>query len=147
MPCWSKSFASDTAVRSIADQACRRTATQRRPARRRGSRGTDDGSCPRPAGRRIWLVWWSAYGSAVKTTLDIDEDLMRAALERARSTGVTLTALISDALRRALGEPAPAEFRLDLPITNGRRMPTVDMDSSAALVEYFDGVEQRRSAS
>jgi hypothetical protein len=83
----------------------------------------------------------------VKTTLNIDDALMQAARERARRMGVTLTELVSDALRRALSEPAPAEFRLDLPVTHGRRMPTVDIDSNAAVEEYLDRVEQRRPVS
>jgi len=61
--------------------------------------------------------------------------------------GVTLTALISDALRRTLADPPPAEFRLDLPVTQGRRMPTVDINSNAALEEYLDRAEQRRPMS
>jgi hypothetical protein len=79
----------------------------------------------------------------VKTTLNLDDDLMRAVREHARRQGVTLTALVSDALRRVLAEPPPAKFRLDLPATMGTRMPTVDIDSNAALEEYLDRVEQR----
>lgn len=71
---------------------------------------------------------------------------MQAVRERARRLGVTLTDLVSDALRRMLAEPAPAEFRLELPVTQGRRMPTVDIDSNAALEEYFDRAEGRRAA-
>ncbi len=83
----------------------------------------------------------------MKTTLNLDDVLMEAARERARRMGVTLTALISDALRRTLAEPAPAEFRLNLPVTRGSRMPTVDVDSNAAVEEYLDRVEQRRPTS
>lgn len=83
----------------------------------------------------------------MKTTLNLDDALMQAARERARRMGVTLTTLISDAVRRTLAEQAPAEFRLDLPVTQGRRMPTVDIDSSAALEEYLDRLEQRRAVS
>jgi hypothetical protein len=82
----------------------------------------------------------------VKTTLNLDDALMEAARERARQLGVTLTALIADALRRTLAEPPPAEYRLELPVTQGRRMPTVDIDSNAALEEYLDRVEGRRAA-
>jgi hypothetical protein len=82
----------------------------------------------------------------VKTTLNLDDALMEAARERARRLGVTLTALIADALRRTLAEPPPAEYRLELPVTQGRRMPTVDIDSNAALEEYLDRVEGRRAA-
>ncbi len=83
----------------------------------------------------------------MKTTLNLDDDLMQAVRERARRQGVTLTELISDALRRVLVEPTPAEFRLDLPVTHGRRAPTVDIDSNAALEEYLDRVEQHRGVS
>ena len=82
----------------------------------------------------------------MKTTLNLDDDLMRAVRDRARRQGLTLTALISDALRRALAEPVPAKFRLDLPVTHGRRPPTVEIDSNAALEEYLDRVEQQRTA-
>lgn len=68
---------------------------------------------------------------------------MRAVRERARSQGVTLTTLVADALRRVLAEPVPAEFRLELPVTHGIRMPTVDIDSNAALEEYLDRAAQR----
>jgi len=80
----------------------------------------------------------------VKTTLNLDDDLMRAVRERARRQGVTLTTLVSDALRRALAESPPAGFRLDLPVTHGRRPPTVDIDSNAAMEEYLDRVEHRQ---
>ncbi len=83
----------------------------------------------------------------MKTTLNLDNDLMQAVRERARRQGVTLTALVSDALRRTLAEPAPAAFRLDLPVTHGSRMPTVDIDSNAALEEYLDRVEPGRPVS
>ena len=54
-----------------------------------------------------------------------------------------LTALISNALRRELaGGPVLTEFRLDLPTTCGRRMPTLDIDSNAALEEHLDRSEQ-----
>lgn len=74
----------------------------------------------------------------MKTTINLDDDLMRAVRERARQLGVTLTTVIADALRRTLAEPVPAGFRLELPVTQGRRKPTVDIDSNAALEEYLD---------
>jgi hypothetical protein len=59
---------------------------------------------------------------------------------------VTLTALIADALRKVLAEPAPASFRLDLPVTHGRRPPAIDIDSNAAVEEYLDRLERREPA-
>ncbi len=67
---------------------------------------------------------------------------MRAVRELARRQGVTLTTLVSDALRRVLAEPPPAGFRLDLPFTMGNRMPSVDINSNAAMEEYLDRVER-----
>ena len=79
----------------------------------------------------------------MKTTVNLDDDLMRAAREQARLRGMTLTALIANALRRELaGGPVLTEFRLDLPATRGRRMPTLDIDSNAALEEYLDRSER-----
>jgi hypothetical protein len=77
----------------------------------------------------------------VKTTFNLDDDLMRAAKERARQRGVTLTALIAEALRRELAETGePTEFRIDLPVTRGRRAPTINIDSNAAVEEYLDQI-------
>ncbi len=84
----------------------------------------------------------------MKTTINLDDDLMRAVREHARRRGVTLTTVISDALRRALAEPTPipTAFRLELPVTHGQRMPTLDIDSNAALEEYLDrGAQQALS--
>lgn len=83
----------------------------------------------------------------VKTTLNLDDALMQTARECARRMGVTLTALASDALRRTLAEPPPAEFRLNLPVTHGNQMPTFDINSNAAFEEYLDRMEQRRPIS
>ncbi len=83
----------------------------------------------------------------MKTTINLDDDLMRAVRDRARRRGMTLTALISDALRRVIAEPVPAEFRLDLPVTHGKRPPAADIDSNAALEEYLDRIEQPRPTS
>jgi len=103
---------------------------------------------PRPDGEiAVWLIWLTLYGYAVKTTLNLDDALMEAVRARARRMGVTLTALISDALRRTLAEPVPPEFQLSLPVTQGRRVPNVDLDSNAAVEEYLDRVEQRRPVS
>jgi|SRR5215475_7765336 len=97
----------------------------------------------RPTLQAVWLIWQAWYGLAVKTTLNLDDDLMRAVREHARRRGMTLTALVSNALRRALAEPSPVRFHLDLPVTRGDRMPTIDIDSNAALEEYLDRAEQR----
>ena len=79
----------------------------------------------------------------MKTTLNLDGDLMRAVKDRARRLGVTVTRVVEDALRVALTEPASSGFRLELPVTHGRRMPSVDIDSTASVEEYLDRTERR----
>ncbi|MBI4730468.1 MAG: DUF2191 domain-containing protein [Acidobacteria bacterium] len=76
----------------------------------------------------------------MKTTLNLGEDLMRAAKKTAAERGVTLTSLVEDALRAAL-TPAPASrrFQLRLPTVRGRRAPTVDIGDRDALLERMEG--------
>lgn len=77
----------------------------------------------------------------MKTTLNLDDDLLDAAKAHAATRGVTLTRIVDEALRRLLTEPGVPHFRLDLPATRGRRQPVIDMDSNAAVVEYLDRSE------
>jgi hypothetical protein len=78
----------------------------------------------------------------VKTTLNLNDDLMRAVKARARSRGVTVTRVVEEALRQTLTELASTGFRLELPVTHGRRTPTLDVDSTAAIEEYLDRFER-----
>ncbi len=81
------------------------------------------------------------WSSRMKTTLNLDDDLLRAAKAHAEARGVTLTSVVQDALRRLLTEPDVPQFRLHLPVTRGRRQPAVDIDSNAAVAEYLDRSE------
>lgn len=74
----------------------------------------------------------------MKTTLNLNDDLLHSAKDRAASRGVTLTQVVEEALRSALTETATTSFRLDLPVTRGHRLPLVDIDSNAAIDEYLD---------
>lgn len=78
----------------------------------------------------------------MKTTLNLDGDLMHAVKDRARRLGVTVTKVVEDALRQALTEPAPSDYRLELPVTHGRRAPSVDIDSTASIEEYLDRADR-----
>lgn len=72
----------------------------------------------------------------MKTTLNIDPELVRRAKERAVERGITLTAVIEDALRSGLSAPEqPTGFRLDFRIVAGRRPPFVDPADRDALYE------------
>jgi hypothetical protein len=77
----------------------------------------------------------------MRTTLNLDDALMREAKKHAAETGTTLTDVIEQALRRSLGrstEPAPTPFRM--PVFQGGfgLAPGVtpeDLHSNARLAE------------
>jgi Arc/MetJ family transcription regulator len=52
--------------------------------------------------------------SVMKTTLDIDDALLRRAKARALERGTTLRAVVEEALQRSLGSPAPVHAPLKL---------------------------------
>jgi hypothetical protein len=82
----------------------------------------------------------------MRTTLNIDDDLMVRAKIRAAERRTTLTAIIEDALRDALhSEPRGQRKRIELPTWDGGGFPPgVDWDSNAAVLEFLDEHEQER---
>jgi hypothetical protein len=78
----------------------------------------------------------------VRTTIRLDEQLLREAKALAARTGRTLTQVIQDALQQSLAQgtdPAGGE-PLRLPTFQGRGVrPGVDLDDSAGLLEVMDG--------
>lgn len=83
----------------------------------------------------------------MKTTLNLNDDLVAAAKHLATERGATFTSVVEDALRRLLNPPPVAQqpYRLDLPVTHGRWPPALDIDSNAAVDEYFDRLEWGRA--
>ncbi len=80
----------------------------------------------------------------MRTTIRLDENLLREAKAYAAATDRTLTRLVEDALREALArrDARPARQRLRLRTFKGRGLqPGVDLDSNAALRERMDGIE------
>lgn len=76
----------------------------------------------------------------MRTTLDLDEVLIRKAKRRAADEGTTLTAVIERALRQYL---APSSgrgraFRLRLLTKRGRTLPGVDLADRDSLYERMD---------
>ncbi len=70
----------------------------------------------------------------MKTTLNLDHELLRRAKERAAERGTTLTAVIEDALRADLSAtPQREEFRLRFPTVAGKHPPVVDPADRDAL--------------
>jgi hypothetical protein len=77
----------------------------------------------------------------VRTTIRLDDDLLRDAKRRALDRGITLTQLIEDALRVELARrPAPPHERIELTTFKGSgTYPDVDLDDGAALRDLMDG--------
>jgi hypothetical protein len=77
----------------------------------------------------------------MRTTLQIDEQLFRAAKKAAAESGRTFTALVEDALRQALSTRKPPEtgepFQLPS-LDMGETMPGVDFDNNAALLDLME---------
>ena len=76
----------------------------------------------------------------MRTTVRLDDELLRDAKRLAAETGRTLTSVIEDALRETLarrGQPSKRE-RIVLPTMSGRLMPGVDLDDSAALWDLME---------
>ena len=79
----------------------------------------------------------------MRTTLDLDTALLRAAKRRAAEDGRTLTSILEEALRRYL-EPGPEprkRFRFRPLSKRGRRVPGVDFADRDAL---YERMEERR---
>ena len=79
----------------------------------------------------------------MRTTLDLEDTLMRAAKRRAAEQGTTLTKVIEEALRR-LFHPArlsTTRFKLKLLTKKGRPIRGVDLADRDALYERMEGRE------
>lgn len=75
----------------------------------------------------------------MRTTLQLDDDLVARAKITATRTGRTLSQVIEDALRMALADrPEPAARRVTVPTTPGRPRPGVNLDDGAALRDLLE---------
>ena len=83
------------------------------------------------------LVIWPG----MKTTLDIDDALMRLARKAALDRGVTLTQVIEEAIAAAVLRPSGGPpFRLEWQPVKGVRPPAIDIADRVAL---YDKMEER----
>ncbi len=75
----------------------------------------------------------------MRTTLDLDDALMRRAKKLAAERGTSLTALIEEALRERLTRPArvPRKRRLHTFRGDGLR-PGVELSDTSALLDLLD---------
>ncbi|MBM4043042.1 MAG: DUF2191 domain-containing protein [Planctomycetes bacterium] len=78
----------------------------------------------------------------MRTTVNLDDHLLRQARELAAKSGRTLTSMLEDALREVLSRSTqePRRKRVKLPVSHrapGVR-PGVDLDSSASLLDIME---------
>ena len=79
----------------------------------------------------------------MRTTLDIDDTLLRKAKARARQTHRTLTGVIEESLRQTLAGTPPAgaqrAHKLVLKTVKGSLLPGVDISDRDTLYERMEG--------
>src|SRR5688572_2608689 len=90
-------------------------------------------------------MWVGAMLLCMRTTVDLDDFLLREAKVVARQNGVTLTSFIEDALRERLARRREAQAGkrewVSLPTNGGEGLqPGVDLDDSRALLDIMDGI-------
>jgi hypothetical protein len=77
----------------------------------------------------------------MRTTVHLNDGLLRAAKRRAADEGRTLRAVLEEALRSYLGRSGVARgYRLRWRTEKGRVRPGVRLDSNAALLGLMDGI-------
>ncbi len=81
----------------------------------------------------------------MRTTVRLDDALLRAAREEALRCGTTLTALFEEALRERLARVTPAAHprpRVRLKTVTGKGVRAgVDLSHSAALLDFMEQTE------
>ena len=76
----------------------------------------------------------------MKTTLNLNDQVLRHAKERAARDGITLTRFVENAMRAKLmatQSKGPA-FKLKIPTVKGKRPPNVDVSDREALYDVLD---------
>lgn len=75
----------------------------------------------------------------MKTTLNINDQVLKNAKERAARDGVTLTALVEEAIKaRLLQDTRRANYRFKPKTVTGKRPPNVDISDRDALYQVID---------
>jgi plasmid stability protein len=74
-----------------------------------------------------------------RTTLKLDEDLLRRLKERAAREGRTLQSLANDLLRRGLSDSGRGDYRLELLTWKGELQPGVDLFDRDSLFDVMEG--------
>lgn len=78
----------------------------------------------------------------MRTTLDLNDELLRRAKELASKEGQPLRAVVEDALRRHLNPRPASSFRLKWsPAVKGRVRPGINLSDRSRLLDILDGLE------
>ena len=80
----------------------------------------------------------------MRTTIRLDDQLLKKTKQLAAKTGKTLTAVIEDALRETLARQQENDQRepVKLPVFQGQGLQAgVDLDDSAALLELMESAD------
>lgn len=81
----------------------------------------------------------SVWFTHMKTTVNLNDELLRRAKRHAAKHGRTLTSVLEEALRELLARGgARKPFSLDLPTVKGDRPPRVDPADRSALYDAMD---------
>jgi hypothetical protein len=76
----------------------------------------------------------------MRTTVDLNDEILRAAKRRAADEGATLRDVVERALRAYLGRTPPGRpYRLRWRTESGRLQPGVRLDDRDSLYELMDG--------
>jgi hypothetical protein len=76
----------------------------------------------------------------MRTTIDLDDEVLREAKQLAAASGITLTRLIEDSVRAVLRRRVERSgVRAELPVFHGRGLRAgVDLADSAGLLDVMD---------
>ncbi|MBZ5603506.1 MAG: DUF2191 domain-containing protein [Acidobacteriia bacterium] len=77
-----------------------------------------------------------------RTTIRLEDDLLRKAKREAQRRGTTFTALVAEGLRNVLARrESPRRRRVKIPVSTrgGGLRPGVDLNNSAALLDLMEG--------
>lgn len=78
----------------------------------------------------------------MRTTVDLNDEVLRQAKKRAADEGRPLRAIVEDALRILLQTPRPggsARYRLEWHTEKGRLQPGVRLDDRQSLFDLMEG--------
>ena len=79
----------------------------------------------------------------MRTTIDISDDLLRRAKNKAADDGIPLRAVVEAALRDYLsGKPKGTGYKLRWSTERGVLLPGVDLDDRDSLFDIMDGIKR-----